>query len=388
MRKSILFLFYLTLLALFSSCIKQYEPKIETNDAVKFVVTGQVNQGDSIQFVNISTTSPLSDPKLIPVSGCNVAISNSIGNIYSAKDMKDGNYQVIIPTSELKAGASFKVDIVLPDGTKVASDYDTIYECPKIDSFYYKVENIPNINHLLTKSGIRFYVDLDADKLKSPYFRWEVIETWEYQAVYPIEWWYDGKVNHVFPPDYSRKICWKTRVVNEVFTLSTKYQVKNKYENLPLHYIDNYSTPRLVYGVSTLLRQYSISESAFIYWENLRINSFEQGGLYGKQPLVIVGNLHNISNPEKTILGFFGASSVYSKRLFAKNVLGVVNNYEKGCSVEGEKPRLSFKGISPLAYPVYLYATQSGYLILILEPYCYDCRYNGGDTIKPHFWPY
>ena len=98
--------------------------------------------------------------------------------------------------------------------------------------------------------------------------------------------------------------------------------------------------------------------------------------------------MHNISNPDQQILGFFGASTVTSKRIFVQNVENLPLEYNPGCGIEFEKPRQSFVGISTLSYPVYLYATPYGYLIIILEPYCYDCRREGGDTIKPAYWPY
>ncbi|MEI8046600.1 MAG: DUF4249 domain-containing protein [Bacteroidota bacterium] len=388
MKRNTLFGIIGILIPLMTACIKTYEPAIESKDEVKFVVTGHVNRGDHIQNVNISTTSPVSSPKYFPVTGCIVKILDAKGNIYNTLDKNDGNYETVIPEIELSPGSKFKVDILTPDGTKIVSDFDEINDCPAVDSIYYTVDTLPSVNPYISTKGIQFYVNLDAENVSSRYFRWEAIETYEFRAVYPIEWIYDGKVHHIVPPDLSRKICWKTVIVKKVFTLTTKNLAQNKYNMLPLHFVDNFSSPRLVYGTSLLLRQYALSEAAFDYWEKIRINSFEQGGLYEKQPLSVKGNLHNISNPDQQILGFFGASTVTSKRIFVQNVENLPLEYNPGCGIEFEKPRLSFVGISPLSYPVYLYATPYGYLIIILEPYCYDCRRDGGDTIKPAYWPY
>ncbi len=376
------------LMPLFTCCIKTYEPQIKSSDAIKFVVTGQVNRGDEVQHVNVSTTSAVSSPEYFPVNGCTVTILDAKGNSYSTLEKKDGDYEAVIPESELVPGSKFKVDILIPDGTKIVSDFDEINDCPKVDSLYYIADTLPSVNPYLTTKGIQYYVNLDAGNVSSRYFRWEAIETYEFRAVYPIEWIYDGKVHHIVPPDLSRKVCWKTEMVKNVFTLSTKNLAQNKYNMFPLHFVDNVSSPRLVYGTSLLLRQYALSEASFEYWEKVRINSVEQGGLYEKQPLSIKGNLHNVTNPDQQVLGFFGASTVTSKRIFVYNVKNMPLEYDPGCSVEFEKPRLSFVGISQLSFPVYLYATVYGYLIIILEPSCYDCRRDGGDTIKPTYWPY
>lgn len=371
------------------SCVKRYEPEIESGDSIKFVVTGGVNKGDDIQRVNVSTTSPVSAPKYFPVAGCVVKIIDGKGNSYLATDMQDGNYETKIPESELVPGNSFKLDIVVPGGTNIVSDFEQIHDCPEVDSLYYTIETVPANNPAFVTKGIRFYTNLDAQGIDSRFYRWEAIESYEYHAFYPIEYFYDGKLNHILPPDHSRQICWKTSLVNAIFTLTTKNLAQNRYNFFPLHFVDNVSTPRLVYGYSLELRQYALSEAAFNYWEKLRTNSVGQGGLYEKQPLMIKGNLHNITNPEQDILGFFSAASVTSKRIFVKNIENLPSEYDPGCSTEGEEPRRTgLKGIPSSMYPAYLVATPYSYLIILLNTSCYDCLTEGGDTIKPAYWPH
>jgi hypothetical protein len=379
---------FVILTLLLASCVKRYEPEIESKDAVKFVVSGEVNKGDDIQHVNISTTSPVSQPKNFPITGCVVKIIDDKGNSYTATDMLDGNYDVQIPQNKLVTGTSYKVDILVPGGINIVSDFDQMHDCPEVDTLYYELESIPASNPVFETKGIQFYTNLNAQNIESRYFRWEAIESYEYHAVYPIEWFYDGTLHHILPPDHSRQICWKTGPVKNIFTLTTKNFAQNRYDLYPLHFVDNVSSSRLVYGYSLLLRQYALSEAAFNYWEKLRINSVEQGGLYEKQPLVIKGNMHNITNPEQEILGFFSASSVSSKRIFIKDVENLPSEYDPGCSTAGEEPRRTgLKGIPKSMYPAYLYATQYSYLLILLDNYCYDCLTLGGDTIKPAFWP-
>ena len=388
-RKRIFFLIIILIQAL-TSCIKRYEPEIKREDAVKFVVRGQVNKGDKIQHVNISTSSPVSQPLYIPVTGCTVKIIDDKGNTYPAMDMQDGNYDLSIPESALTPGSSFKMDIMVPGGTNIVSDFDQIHECPDVDSVYYKVETLPSNDPSIFTEGIQFYTNLNAENTNSQYFMWELTETYEYHAVYPIEWYYDGTVHHIFPPDKSRFVCWQTSRVNNVFTLSTKNLARNKYEHYPFHFVDNYSSPRLVYGYSLLVRQYAQSEAAFAYWEKIRINSNEQGGLYEKQPLVIKGNLHNLTHPDQEVLGFFSASEVKSKRIFVRNVEYLILKYDPGCGIEGlEVRRGGLVGLHASAeFPIYLYGTKYGYLVILLEPVCYNCLDSGGKNLKPDFWPY
>lgn len=376
------------LIIMLSSCIKHYEPEISGSDAVKFVITGQVNRGDNIQRINISKTSSLSESKYLPVTGCKVKILDDKGNIYEAIDQKDGNYITVIPESKLAIGSSFKVEINTPEGINIVSDFDQIHDCPDVDTVYYILDSLPSGNPTIYTKGIQFYTNLNAENTNSHNFRWEAIETYEYHSSFPIEWYYDGTLHHILPPDHSKSVCWRTAPVQDVFTLTTQNLTENKYNMYPFHFVDNVSLPRLLYGYSLLIRQYAISEAAFTYWEKLRINSNEQGGLYEKQPLVIKGNMHNITNPDQKVLGFFGAATVKSKRIFVKKVENLPLEYQSVCTAEGEEPRRGgLKGIPTTFYPAYLYATDYGFSMIILDSKCYDCTLAGGSVTKPDFWP-
>jgi hypothetical protein len=376
---------YIYIIALFAvmltSCIKPYEPVIESKDASKYVVSGQVVKGEDVQLVNVSVTSPISKPEYIPVTGCQVTISDDKGNNFEAADQSDGNYTFHIPDSYLSTGTPFMIKILTPAGINIVSDFDTLNECPEVDSVYYTFDDIPTTDPEVFKKGLQFYIDLNAENTSSHNFRWEAIETWEYHSVYPIEWYYDGTIHHVYPPDYSRMVCWRTEMVKNIFTLSTENLEQNAYKFFPLHFVDNYSSPRLVYGYSLLISQFALSNAAYSYWEKLRINSSDQGGLYDKQPLAIRGNLHNETNQDQDVLGFFGVTAVKSKRIFVSNI---PNEYVKDCAP------IAMRGLfelTPGDYPAYLYGDETGYSLALLIPECVDCLVSKGTNVKPDFWP-
>lgn len=352
MHRNKLFFVVGAFLTLFTSCIKRYDPEIKGRDINKFVVSGGVIKGDPIQHINITQTVSISEPgykSYVPVTGCYVIIADDKGNVYNASDVGNGNYESYIPEDNLTLGVSFKIGIFTPGGDNIVSDYDKFLDCPDVDSVYYKVEQPPALDPNSAKKGVRFYCNLDAKNFSCRNFRWEAIETWEYKAIFATS-------------GSNKKVCWMTGLIKDVFTLSTKFLSENKYTDFPLHVVDNYSSQRLVWGYSLLIRQYSLSEAAFEYWEKIRANSSQDGGLYSKQPLQIKGNMHNLTHPELTVLGFFGASEVKSKRIYVEKVKGITNEY-LDCDPPvplGPKP----------------------------EPTCYNCLLEGGTNIKPSFWPY
>lgn len=374
------------LVLMLSSCVKRFEPVIENNDAVKFVVIGQVTKGDSVQRVNISMTSPISKPKYIPVVGCFVNILDDKGNVYPLTDLLDGNYETNALQYSISIGTSYKIEIITPGGINIVSDFDQVTECPEVDSVYYIRKDIPTSNSEVFVRGIQFYVDLDAHNSTSHYFRWESVETFEYHSTWPREWYYDGQIHHIEPPDYSRFVCWRTTYVQNVYTLSTDNLAENKYKLLPIHFVDNKSSSRLLYGYSLLLRQLSLSEAGYNYWEDIRINTEEKGGMYDKQPLAIRGNLHNVTNSDQEVLGFFAASEMKSKRIFVSNVPDLPIEFDPNCA-PSEPMRLGFAEITPEEYPAYLYGNKYGFQMRTLETSCVDCLTLGGVNVKPTFWP-
>lgn len=362
MQQSRIFFVIAVLVIINTSCIKQYNPEIGGNDAKKYVVTGEVIKGNTIQNINVSQTASISEPTYkyyVPVSGCYVVIVDDKGNVYSAGDMGDGNYQANIPQSMISIGSAFKVEVNIPilgevsenNRINIVSDYDTIQECPDVDSLYYQLENLPSVNPYNVIKGIRFYCDLNATAYKCRNFRFEEIETWKYKADLATENTY--------------RYCWLTRKINTIFTLSTKNLTQNKFKMVPFHFVDNYSSQRLRFGYSLLVKQYSISDAAFAYWKKIRTNSEDQGGMYEKQPLQIKGNMHNLTKPNIAVLGFFSVSDMTAKRLFVGKIEGLPTEF-----VPCELP-VPTGGPAPPP-----------------NPECFNCLLEGGTNIRPDFWPY
>jgi hypothetical protein len=255
---------------------------------------------------------------------------------------------------------------------------------PPIDSVYYHIEDIPTPNPAVSLTVMQFYVDLNAVGNYSQYYQWEVVETWEYEALHPVEYYYDGTFHEVKPPDYTNKVCWITQLVKNIFTVSTKNLSQNIYTMYPLQTVDGTSSSRLGIMYSTLVRQLALNEGAYKYWDELRINSNELGGLYEKQPFAIKGNLVNVTNPDKVVLGYFYTAYESTRRYFYHDVEGIVLNFNSEC-YEVELAPFFWRDVSPREYPVYYYYNESG-MLRILNRYCVDCRLQGGTTVKPDFW--
>ncbi len=369
--------------ALLFSCEKAFNPDIKGSDARKYVINGGVFAGAGIQTVNISSTSPISSPQYQPVSGCLVTIADNRGNNFLLQDMGNGDYQAEIDQEFLTIGTAFRLEVLTQEGKILQSDFDTLTPCPALDSVYFELENQEGNTPQDITRGVQFYLDYKGDNNDSRNIYWVLEETYEYRSLYAREWYYDGEVHHVVPPDSSLMYCWRTNQIPEIFTLTTSNLNENTFQRLPLNFVSNQSV-RFEYGYSLLVKQYSLTDAAFNYWDQMRQNSLLGGSLYETQPLAIKGNINDLSDTDQEVLGFFRASQLKNHRIFTTNP-GLALDYNSSCSPT--VLRIGVIEINPRDYPAYLMGDEVSYWPVWLNDECVDCTSKGGVIVKPDFWP-
>lgn len=375
---------YLLALLMLGGCIKKYDPQFKDDSIQKYVVQGMITNNEGWQEVNISISSSLLEPAYIPVMDCQVEIRDDMGNQFSMEAFENGIYRVWMGAEYLVPGRSYQIRITTADGQELESDFDQMPDGPTIEPVYYEVTDLPTNDPDVILDGIQYYIDLNADDNQSRYYRWRLTETWEYHSAYPKEFYYDGEIQHVFPPDSSMFFCWTTRLVDIVYTINTSNLSENAFSRFPLNYVGT-TTDRLSVYYSLLVDQIALSEEAFIYWDQLRINNTIGEGLYASQPMAIKGNIINKTNPNSQILGFFQASTVSSIRIFTPPIEELVLNYSDKCNPG--LLRMGLREIFPPQYPAYLMEMGGTWVPVLLNDECVECTLRGGKTIKPDYWP-
>jgi hypothetical protein len=366
-----------------AGCIEPYSPNLHGEEENIYVVSGGVTSKEGYQIVSLSKAAPINQPIHIPITGGVLSIEDDQGHVFSMEEFSAGQYRVWIDQQLLHAGTSYRLHIMLSNGEEILSDYDMMHNCPVMDSVYYKRITMISPVTGANVEALQFYTDFHGDETDSRFYRWSAIETWEHHSPWPIQYFYDGKVNVVDPWDSSLRVCWITEPVAQVNTLSTANMVTNDFFMLPINYVDN-TTTRLYIGYSVLITQHALSEPAYNYREQLRINNDHTGGLYEKQPLPVTGNLKNLSDPGKKVLGFFEVSGTSERRIFIDGIKDMGIYYDSICSPY-PLDRLEWRPYTKADYPVYLVIYNN--MRLLVDPHCVDCRKYGGVLEKPEFWP-
>ena len=206
-----MYLFTCLILIGIFSCIEEYLLEFDNQDINKLVVNGRVTNTEGFQSVFISRSSDISTSNFIPVSNCDVKIIDNKGNIFQLFEDNKGEYKSYFDQKYLTEGAAFKVDIITPNGQLVSSEFDTLHFCPEIDTIYHIKEDILTPDPEFNIQGIQIYMDYNGQETGARYIKWDIEETWEYHALYPKKWYYDGELHVIYPPDFQLMFVGKLR---------------------------------------------------------------------------------------------------------------------------------------------------------------------------------
>lgn len=384
MRTIKIYISVLIAVTLVSSCIERYDLASITSFQPKLVIDAQLTADDGVQEIVISKSSSIEKSALNPVSGCIVYVEDDKGNKFQFIETSEkGHYQGILEGNAIVIGNRYRLQVKTPDSKMFVSNYETLMPCPEVSNVYYNVETRGTTDPKVNQNGLQFYIDFKGDDNYGRFFRWQLVQTYEYHSTWPLDKWLDWDGYHDLPkPDYSNFICYKTENLGDIFVLSTDGFSQNSYNRYRLHFVPD-QTQVLQHKYSLLIRQYSLSKSAYSYWENLRKNNQEEVNLFGRQPANVKGNIYNSTDSTEQALGYFGISAVRIKRIMVLPSNKLSFNHVYRCHalvferiLEDDRP---FYFATDFDWEGNTYLGQAG-------PECIFCTMHGGTTVKPTYW--
>jgi hypothetical protein len=221
-------------------------------------------------------------------------------------------------------------------------------------------------------------------------YMWTYEETWEYLAYYPIEYIWDGYVLQQYPSGRSGfEVCYMRESLANFEVGSSSQMGRNEISQQPLYFVSN-QTPRLAARYSLLVSQHSLSNGAYLYWDRMKAQTGDTGGLYETQPSRATGNISNVNNPEERVLGYFYVSQVREKRITVSNHFDFPIAF-----FNCPRDTVFFPGDLDPPYPYFMYGFEPDAIPPPFPPglryvysfqECHNCTYRGGVTTKPEYW--
>lgn len=364
------------------SCVTPYEPELEESQQV-LVISGMISDRAGLHEVTISRSSTYRLPEFQGIEACVVSVTNQDGDMIFYTDSGDGIYEADVPDDFLDVGDAASLYVMTPNNREYQSSYDTILPCPDLDSIYYELGTQETPDPEFSRPGIQLYLDMHGEDSDSRNVIWRVQETWEYWAslfgthiAHSRGNWQEFRTNKIFK-------CWKSYPLDQIFTETTRNLSRNELLRVPLNFVSN-ETDRLSVTYSLHVQQQSLSQEAYDYWKRMNEQAVESGGMYEKQPASVAGNIYNMYNPEDVVLGCFYASQIREQRIFVKNN-GLFDFSIPHISCEYQQMSSLWQN-SSVKYPVYIYVPGNFNPNLWGPEECFDCRVQGGDTIRPLIW--
>ena len=395
------------------SCTEKFQPKLDNKYDELLVVDGKITNAPGPYTVTLSTSSEIDNAVFNPLSNATVIISEDNGSSETLVEIEPGVYTTSESGIQGVVGKKYKVSINTPEGKSYESAFEEIKEPVGIDTVKALTETqlLPNQNDI-SKTGYQFYVSSQTATGGENFYYWELEETYEYNARWVIyyvffkdddrssivdrvsfdDYFLTHPHNVIVPENPFLHTCWKTIPVKERFTYRTTNLSEQTIRDLPLHFIP-FEDIKLSKKYSLLVKQLSISQNAFAFFNSIEDQTSEEDLLYTKQPYQIRGNIFNTEDIDEPVLGYFLTAGSSEKRIF---VNGEYTYIVTGCETIKEN---FFNTLRNTNITDMLFITMLDGLVYIpgellprfgipafVTNICSDCRLRGGDTIKPAYW--
>ncbi|MEQ8552570.1 MAG: DUF4249 domain-containing protein [Cyclobacteriaceae bacterium] len=401
-----------SLLVITPSCIESYPVEPRDFDRA-MVVEGYFTDEAKAHKVKLSYTREVGDLNNKPLENAEVWVEGSDGSRIVFSEIRPGYYETDSSVFG-RSGISYQLRIKLPSGSQYTSSPQRLLDSPPIDSIYHKYKELIVVPEQPVYPGIQFFVSTHDPFDQAKHYRYEWEETYEIRPPFPSIYEFFDDPDTVYLRREQIHICYTTEYSNDIILGSTSSLVNNQLTGLNIRYITN-QTDHLKYAYSLLVKQYSISNSAYIFYRNLLDRNENAGSLFDVQLGALIGNIKSLTNEEEVVLGMFEVAGTSSQRTFLKfeNLDSRFPSPEDKfpCAL-GQIDTVIEKGPPPpygisdsLAY----YVKTRGYEVvealycdstrlidescpfymraLVAPKYCADCRFRG-TTQKPKFWIY
>jgi hypothetical protein len=368
-------LLFMSLILLITECREPFLPDFITGQNDYLVVEGFIHVGEkSVTTIKLSRVAPLQSASPIVENGATLFIEDANDTQYPLTESENGGGIYMSDSLNLDLTIEYRLLISTSNGELYASSFQKPKATPAIDSIYWRYEG----------GGVQIYVSAHDVENNTTYYKWDYDETWKIQSARKSLYSYaEGQFfPRSVPQIYDLFWCWKYGSAEELlFASSEQFEVDRI--NYPLVWF-GHSSERASLRYSINVEQRALTREEFEYLRLMQKNSRITGSLFDPMPSEIIGNIESITTPDENVIGFLGAYTTQTMRIFADG---------------GELGTLPVAGCTPLKiYPddyerlfgsgVYIPIDYDSVNELAIggTRFCMDCKLRGGSTKRPDYW--
>ena len=369
-------------LILLSGCRDPFEPDVTMMDLNYLVVEGYIEVESEESIIRLSRTVPLrGENSFRPESGALISLISENGFTREFVEKEPGTYGL---TGTFDPNLTYKLNILLNNN----QEYESEPLIPKISP------PIQNLGFVKNEEGVNIQVSTQGRE-DAVYFLWDYEETWLFRPPFPTAFIFNPETGgiDIRRPEQQVGLCWLENKVSRIILDNAGRYADYRINQKDMVFIPNLSE-KLMTRYSILVRQRAVDKDAFDFWEIMRKNTEDIGGIFSPLPSIIRGNIHAKNSPSSVAIGFVSMGKS-SKERFYINVQDVrpwnvfIPDY-LGCRVEPDTippPSYALQFSGPNFAPTLQVVNQMGSVIGYrgTQTRCADCTLRGSN-VRPDFW--
>jgi hypothetical protein len=381
MKRVLIYFALVFLVALNHSCRDPFEPELRATNLNFLVVEGFIEvEGESKIRLSRSTEVRSVDEPQIEI-GARVFLTNEGTEIWDFQETDPGTYSL---TESLDPALNYQLSIWLSNGQQYLSEDLKPIISPEIEE----------LGFLRDDNGVEIFVSTKGNE-QAQYFLWSYEEHWIFSpGVISFLIYESGSVRYREEKERVDR-CWNSNLFPKIVLQNSSRFADNTILQRELVRIPNQSE-KLTQRYSIQVTQRAIDQEAFDFWEILRKNSDDIGGIFSPLPSLINSNIKNINDNTEPVIGFVSMGKSASKRIYI-NIDEVrpwsvfIPEYEFCQVLQDTIPPTQEAIIGAFASgdrtPARDLYNQMGALIgfRAAETRCVDCTLRGYN-VKPDFW--
>lgn len=382
MRRLVLYIVvFVALVTLTNRCVEPYEADIPLREVKILVIDGYINAGPGKSSFRISKATPVNQmPVFSYESGALVSIETNTNESFLLTENGNGIYT----SGELglSVEGTYRLHVKLKNGNEYRSGFLPVKITPVIDSISW--EWLPDNLYLFVNSH-----DLAR---QTRYYQWEYQEDWQIQSpeLSLLKYENDTIVSRPTEEIDAMFNCWGTAKSKGLIFGSTEALTIDAIK-FPILKIPH-GAERTSVRYSILVRQHTIGQDEFEYMQLLEKNSTQVGSFFDPMPAQLYGNITSVNNPGELVIGFVGAYTTETKRIYINNQDLPPVPVEISCAndvvdfvfnPDSLQQHFGSGQYTPTA--IYVDPFTRTLRVSGMSSYCFDCRLRGSST-KPAFW--
>ncbi|WP_215225788.1 DUF4249 domain-containing protein [Echinicola shivajiensis] len=306
-------LLYCVLPLLSWGCREIYDPEIKQEELEILVVEGHIEVEGGVSKVSLSYTSPIfsdgSSFQNIPNGEVIVEYQSPGGELiqFPMQGDQSGNYLL---DTYLDSEQEYRLNINVPEKGRYLSEWIKPQISPPIDSVgFFQNEN----------DDVEVYLNTKGEA-NAQYFIWNFEETWIFNTpiISLLKYVRRSETRDTIvarTPDEMTDQCFLSEKSNKVIIGSSgQYRDQIIYQR-EIQQIP-FGSEKLGRRYSILVQQRAIPKEAYDFYEILRKNADDIGGIFSPLPSNLSSNIHHESNDEIKAIGYVTVGTSVEKRIY------------------------------------------------------------------------